>query len=128
VYYVNGLPQMIDAQHFDYFTRSEKYLPTEGIPIRECCTNVKQMMRQTVSPIQEIKYDARLGGSSIYWMRYMDAKNEKEFAGQEEAYWEVLICILVETNTQTGHLLYSRFGINFKRQRLCAKPKNHSKN
>jgi leucyl-tRNA synthetase len=39
-------------------------------------------------------------GSSFYWMRYMDAKNEKEFAGQEEAYWEMLICILVETNTQ----------------------------
>jgi leucyl-tRNA synthetase len=33
VYYVNGLPQMIDATFANYFPEVEKYLPTEdGLP------------------------------------------------------------------------------------------------
>jgi leucyl-tRNA synthetase len=39
-------------------------------------------------------------GSSFYWMRYMDAQNEKEFGKEALAYWENVIYTLVETNTQ----------------------------
>jgi leucyl-tRNA synthetase len=32
VYYVNGLPQMIDAVHLPIVYRSRKYLPEDGLP------------------------------------------------------------------------------------------------
>jgi leucyl-tRNA synthetase len=32
VYYVNGLPQMIDATFANYFTRSRKVFTEDGLP------------------------------------------------------------------------------------------------
>jgi leucyl-tRNA synthetase len=49
-------------------------------------------------------------GSSYYWMRYMDAHNETEFA--KKAYWESVDLYIGGSEHATGHLLYSRFGTN----------------
>jgi leucyl-tRNA synthetase len=47
-------------------------------------------------------------GSSFYWMRYMDAHNEKEFASKEAlAYWESVDLYIGGNEHATGHLLYS---------------------
>jgi leucyl-tRNA synthetase len=53
-------------------------------------------------------------GSSFYWMRYMDPKNENEFASNEAlAYWESVDLYIGGNEHATGHLLYSRFWNKF---------------
>ena len=53
-------------------------------------------------------------GSSWYWMRYMDAHNENEFASKEAlAYWESVDLYIGGSEHATGHLLYSRFWNKF---------------
>ncbi len=49
-------------------------------------------------------------GSSWYFLRYMDAKNEKCFADQDKtSYWNSVDCYIGGSEHATGHLLYSRF-------------------
>jgi leucyl-tRNA synthetase len=53
-------------------------------------------------------------GSSWYWMRYMDAQNENEFASQDALkYWESVDLYIGGSEHATGHLLYSRFWNKF---------------
>lgn len=48
-------------------------------------------------------------GSSWYFLRYMDAKNDKTFASQEALnYWKDVDIYIGGTEHATGHLLYSR--------------------
>lgn len=49
-------------------------------------------------------------GSSWYWFRYMDAKNDSAFVSKEALdYWQDIDLYLGGTEHATGHLLYSRF-------------------
>jgi len=49
-------------------------------------------------------------GSSWYFLRYMDAKNEDEFVSEEAVkYWNSVDLYIGGTEHATGHLLYSRF-------------------
>jgi len=49
-------------------------------------------------------------GSSWYFLRYMDANNEKEFVRREAVdYWNTVDLYIGGTEHATGHLLYSRF-------------------
>ena len=49
-------------------------------------------------------------GSSWYFLRYMDAKNENRFASTEaEKYWNQVDLYMGGAEHATGHLLYSRF-------------------
>ena len=53
-------------------------------------------------------------GSSWYWLRYMDAKNDKEFASQEALkYWGKLDFYNGGMEHATRHLLYARFWNQF---------------
>lgn len=53
-------------------------------------------------------------GSSWYFLRYMDASNEKEFVSEESVkYWNQVDLYIGGTEHATGHLLYSRFWNNF---------------
>jgi leucyl-tRNA synthetase len=57
-------------------------------------------------------------GSSWYWMRYMDAQNENEFASEEALkYWESVDLYIGGSEHATGHLLYSRFWNKFLKDR-----------
>lgn len=57
-------------------------------------------------------------GSSWYWYRYMDAKNETEFASKEAIdYWRNVDLYIGGTEHATGHLLYSRFWNKFLKDR-----------
>jgi leucyl-tRNA synthetase len=131
VYYVNGLPQMIDAEHLPIvLPEVEKYLPTEDgqAPLGNATTwawNVET--NQVVSndlidnnfvfPL-ELNTMPGWAGSSWYWMRYMDARNEKEFAGQEAlTYWQNVDLYIGGSEHATGHLLYSRFWNKFLKDR-----------
>jgi leucyl-tRNA synthetase len=53
-------------------------------------------------------------GSSWYWYRYMDAKNDNEFASREAIeYWKDVDLYIGGSEHATGHLLYSRFWNKF---------------
>ncbi len=127
VYYVNGLPQMIDAQHLPIkLPEVEKYLPTEdGQPPLGNATNwawdslqcsvvsVQLIDNETIFPL-ELNTMPGWAGSSWYWLRYMDSKNENEFASQEAIkYWESVDLYIGGSEHATGHLLYSRFWNKF---------------
>ncbi|MCD8518483.1 MAG: leucine--tRNA ligase, partial [Flavobacterium sp.] len=57
-------------------------------------------------------------GSSWYWMRYMDAQNESDFASEDALkYWENVDLYIGGSEHATGHLLYSRFWNKFLKDR-----------
>jgi leucyl-tRNA synthetase len=133
VYYVNGLPQMIDAKHLPIILPEvEKYLPTEdGQPPLGNATvwawdsvkNTKLLVivnlidNETIFPL-ELNTMPGWAGSSWYWMRYMDAHNENEFASQDALnYWENVDLYIGGSEHATGHLLYSRFWNKFLKDR-----------
>ncbi|RVT78361.1 leucine--tRNA ligase [Flavobacterium sufflavum] len=127
VYYVNGLPQMIDAKHLPIILPEvEKYLPTEdGLPplgnsikwAWNTLTNDvdfnEKIDNKTIFPL-ELNTMPGWAGSSWYWMRYMDATNENEFASAAALkYWESVDLYIGGSEHATGHLLYSRFWNKF---------------
>ena len=53
-------------------------------------------------------------GSSWYYLRYMDPKNQDRFVGEEaERYWQNVDLYMGGAEHATGHLLYSRFWHHF---------------
>ena len=131
VYYVNGLPQMIDAKHLPIvLPEVEKYLPTEdGQPPLgnattwawdsvNCSVVSNQLIdNKTIFPL-ELNTMPGWAGSSWYWMRYMDAHNENEFASADALkYWESVDLYIGGSEHATGHLLYSRFWNKFLKDR-----------
>ena len=127
VYYVNGLPQMIDTQHLPIILPEvEKYLPTEdGLPplgnasvwawdsVNNKVVETSLVDNTTIFPL-ELNTMPGWAGSSWYWMRYMDAENEGEFASKEALkYWESVDLYIGGSEHATGHLLYSRFWNKF---------------
>src|SRR5690606_28532381 len=102
VYYVNGMPQMIDAKHLPIkLPEVEKYLPTEtGEPplgnatvwAWDTTTNSvvsnDKINNTTIYPL-ELNTMPGWAGSSWYFNRYMDAHNTEEFASKEALnYWK----------------------------------------
>lgn len=127
VYYVNGMPQMIAAKHLPIILPEvEKYLPTEdGQPPLgnalvwawdsvQCSVVSTQLVDDvTIFPL-ELNTMPGWAGSSWYWMRYMDAQNEKKFVSKDAlAYWENVDLYIGGSEHATGHLLYSRFWNKF---------------
>ncbi|MBA4320321.1 MAG: leucine--tRNA ligase, partial [Flavobacterium sp.] len=127
VYYVNGLPQMIEAKHLPIvLPEVEKYLPTEdGQPplgnalVWAWNTETNQVVNtnlvdnKTIFPL-ELNTMPGWAGSSWYWMRYMDAHNDGEFASKDALkYWESVDLYIGGSEHATGHLLYSRFWNKF---------------
>jgi leucyl-tRNA synthetase len=127
VFYVNGLPQMIDAKHLPIvLPEVEKYLPTEdGQPplgnalVWAWDTKTNQVVNtnlvdnETIFPL-ELNTMPGWAGSSWYWMRYMDANNDGEFASKDALkYWESVDLYIGGSEHATGHLLYSRFWNKF---------------
>lgn len=127
VYYVNGLPQMIEVKHLPIvLPEVEKYLPTEDgqPPLGNASVwawdtqNGKVVSNdlidnKTIFPL-ELNTMPGWAGSSWYWLRYMDADNESEFASEEAIkYWENVDLYIGGSEHATGHLLYSRFWNKF---------------
>ncbi|MEC5165839.1 leucyl-tRNA synthetase [Flavobacterium sp. PL11] len=131
VYYVNGLPQMIEAKYLPIILPEvENYLPTEdGLPplgnaavwawdsVNNKVINTDLVDNETIFPL-ELNTMPGWAGSSWYWMRYMDANNENEFASQEALkYWESVDLYIGGNEHATGHLLYARFWNKFLKDR-----------
>ena len=127
VYYVNGLPQMIEQKHLPIILPEvDNYLPTEDgqPPLGNATTwawdieklsvvGCESIDHKTVFPL-ELNTMPGWAGSSWYWMRYMDAQNDSEFASQEALnYWQNVDLYIGGSEHATGHLLYSRFWNKF---------------
>ncbi|RRA92326.1 leucine--tRNA ligase [Paenimyroides viscosum] len=127
VYYVNGLPKMIDPKYLPIeLPEVEKYLPTEdGQPPLGNATNwawdtksntvvsSNEVENETIFPL-ELNTMPGWAGSSWYWLRYMDVDNENEIASKEAIdYWQNVDLYIGGSEHATGHLLYSRFWNKF---------------
>ena len=127
VYYVNGLPQLIDKKYLPIILpKVENYLPTaDGQPPLGNAThwawdsiNFKIVSNDfinhtTIFPM-ELNTMPGWAGSSWYWMRYMDSENENEIASKEALnYWQNVDLYLGGSEHATGHLLYARFWNKF---------------
>ncbi|RZV69053.1 MAG: leucine--tRNA ligase [Flavobacteriaceae bacterium] len=134
VYYVNGLPQMIDEKHLPLtLPEVEKYLPTEtGEPPLGNATHwawdtktnkvVSNELSHSASDTESINgvYPLELNtmpgwaGSSQYFNRYMDPHNSDEIFSQDAInYWQQVDLYIGGSEHATGHLLYSRFWQKF---------------
>jgi len=134
VYYVNGMPQMIDAKHLPItLPEVEKYLPTEtGEPplgnakkwhwlqYGDEANVVSKEEFENSSPLGRLGGALELNtmpgwaGSSQYFNRYMDPLNENEIFSQEAInYWQQVDLYIGGSEHATGHLLYSRFWQKF---------------
>ncbi|RED46618.1 leucyl-tRNA synthetase [Winogradskyella eximia] len=133
VYYVNGMPQMIDKAHLPIvLPEVEKYLPTEeGEPPlgradvwawdTESNTVVSndKINHTTIHPL-ELNTMPGWAGSSWYFFRYMeDAANRDGVFASEDAlkYWENVDLYIGGSEHATGHLLYSRFWVKLLKDR-----------
>ena len=127
VYYVDGMPQMISAEHLPLvLPEVEKYLPTEsGDPPLGNATHWAWDVDQSavvsnqltdhkkVFPI-ELNTMPGWAGSSQYFNRYMDPHNGAEIFSQEAInYWRQVDLYIGGIEHATGHLLYSRFWQKF---------------
>lgn len=112
VYFKDGLPYLIKEEELPLLLPEvDKYLPTE--------TGEPPLGRAEGWKYQD-QYEYELStmpgwaGSSWYWFRYMDPKNEKDFASKEAVdYWKAVDLYIGGSEHATGHLLYSRFWNKF---------------
>ncbi|MVZ66095.1 leucine--tRNA ligase [Sphingobacterium sp. DK4209] len=112
VYFKNNLPYLIKEEELPLLLPEvDKYLPTE--------TGEPPLGRAEGWKYQD-EYDYELStmpgwaGSSWYWFRYMDPKNENQFASPEAVdYWKAVDLYIGGSEHATGHLLYSRFWNKF---------------
>lgn len=127
VYYVDGMPQMLPEEYLPLLLPEiDEYLPTEdGDPplgramdwawdtAQNKVVNNDLIDNKTVFPL-ELNTMPGWAGSSWYFLRYMDADNDKEFVSQEALnYWRDVDLYLGGSEHATGHLLYSRFWQKF---------------
>ncbi len=127
VYYKNGIPTMIPEECLPIqLPEVEKFLPTEtGEPPLGNATKwawdeaAKQIVdnslidNKTVFPI-ELYTMPGFAGSSAYYLRYMDPKNEQALVDPEvDQYWQNVDLYVGGTEHATGHLIYSRFWCKF---------------
>lgn len=112
VYYKDGVPHMMDENSLPLLLPEvDKFLPTEtGEPPLGRAKNWKT---EEGYPI-ELCTMPGFAGSSAYYLRYMDPKNNNELVGrQANDYWRNVDLYIGGTEHATGHLIYSRFWNKF---------------
>ena len=89
----------------------DKYLPTEsGEPP---LARANDWVTEEGYPL-ETNTMPGFAGSSAYYLRYMDARNDKEiFSKEANAYWENVDLYIGGAEHATGHLIYARFWNKF---------------
>ncbi|MBL7890050.1 MAG: leucine--tRNA ligase [Bacteroidia bacterium] len=112
VYYKNGIPHVLKESELPLMLPEvDKYLPTEtGEPPLARAKDWKYEGKY------EYEYSTMPGwaGSSWYFLRYMDAHNEKTFVSKEAVnYWQNVDLYIGGAEHATGHLLYVRFWTKF---------------
>ena len=131
VYYKDGMPYTLPVSALPLeLPEVEKYLPTEdGDPplgnaknfawdeAGQKVVSVDLIDEKTVFPM-ELSTMPGWAGSSWYFLRYMDPKNEGEFCAKDLSdYWGQVDLYIGGSEHATGHLLYSRFWNMFLKDR-----------
>ena len=131
VYYKEGMPYTLPVSALPLeLPEVEKYLPTEdGDPPLGNAKNfawdeanqkvvaVDLIDDKTVFPL-ELSTMPGWAGSSWYFLRYMDPKNDGEFCAKDLSdYWGQVDLYIGGSEHATGHLLYSRFWNMFLKDR-----------
>ncbi len=112
VYYKDGIPYMMDESKLPLeLPDVDKYLPTEtGEPPLARAQNWKT---EEGYPI-ETNTMPGFAGSSAYYIRYMDPKNDSALVSPEAInYWQDVDLYIGGSEHATGHLIYSRFWNKF---------------
>ena len=127
VYFKDGMPYTIPTEALPIILPEvDEYLPTaEGEPplgratkwafdtMNNQVVDNELINNETIFPI-ELNTMPGWAGSSWYWLRYMDPKNENEFVSQDVVnYWQNVDLYMGGSEHATGHLLYSRFWQKF---------------
>lgn len=112
VYYRDGIPTLVREEDLPVtLPEINEYRPTEsGEPP---LARAKDWQYRP-GPDEAYPYEHTTmpgwAGSSWYWYRYMDPKNENGFCSKEaESYWRDVDLYIGGSEHATGHLLYSRF-------------------
>jgi len=112
IYYKEGTPYPLDESELPLeLPEVDAYLPTEtGEPP---LARAKNWKTKEGYPI-ETNTMPGFAGSSAYYLRYMDPKNNKEYFSKEaNKYWENVDLYIGGAEHATGHLIYSRFWNKF---------------
>lgn len=125
VYYKNGIPYTVEEKDLPVvLPEVDKYQPTEtGEPPLARAKDFKYKPL-SISPKNgedlggafdfELTTMPGWAGSSWYFLRYMDAHNEKEFVSKAAShYWKEIDFYLGGAEHATGHLMYFRFWTKF---------------
>ncbi len=127
VYYVDGMPYMIPADKLPIeLPEIDKYQPTEtgepplGRAVKWAWDTEKEEIvdkalidQKKVFPI-ELNTMPGFAGSSAYYLRYMDPKNDDALVDKDvDEYWQNVDLYVGGTEHATGHLIYSRFWNKF---------------
>lgn len=116
IYYKEGIPYTMDESQLPLeLPEVDKYLPTEdGEPPLARATD---WVTADGYPI-ETNTMPGWAGSSWYYLRYQDPKNDKAFVAKENVdYWKNVDLYLGGAEHGTGHLLYVRFWTKFLQDR-----------
>jgi len=112
VYYKDGMPYMLDEKDLPLeLPPVDKYLPTEsGEPP---LARAKNWVTEDGYPL-ETNTMPGFAGSSGYYLRYMDPRNDDSyFSEQANEYWQSVDIYFGGDEHATGHLVYARFWNKF---------------
>jgi len=112
VYYKDEMPYMLDESRLPLeLPEIDKFLPTEkGEPP---LGRAKNWHNEDNFPL-ELCTMPGFAGSSAYYLRYMDPKNDHALVSPEaNQYWRNVDLYIGGTEHATGHLIYSRFWNKF---------------
>lgn len=108
MFFDNGIPKLVEESTYPLtLPEVDEYLPTEdGNPPLGRAKDWKPENGDNY----ELSTMPGWAGSSWYYLRYMDPKNDGTFASREATdYWNQVDLYIGGTEHATGHLLYSRF-------------------
>lgn len=112
VYYKDGIPHVLPLEKLPLqLPEIDKYLPTEsGEPP---LGRAKDWKTEEGWPL-ELNTMPGFAGSSAYYLRYMDPRNNEALVSEEaNGYWRQVDLYVGGTEHATGHLIYSRFWNKF---------------
>jgi leucyl-tRNA synthetase len=113
VYYRDGVPHLVDDNELPVtLPEIDEYRPTESgePPLARAADWKYRPAGSSESFPFELTTMPGWAGSSWYWYRYMDPKNENAFCSKDvESYWKDVDLYIGGSEHATGHLLYSRF-------------------
>ena len=113
VYYKNNIPHLLDDNQYVTLPIVDEYLPTESGEPPLARAN-KDSWNIFEGERMEFNVMPGWAGSSWYFLRYMDPKNDFEFCAKEKSdYWGQVDLYIGGAEHAVGHLLYSRFWTKF---------------